>query len=238
MPKVSVSLPATELYDQCNYTLDIPTELGPVFEGAVFLGRGASSAAWRLAGGDVLKITPDPAVRDLTKWQHEKKTPNLVQIKSCGLLKIALSEMAHNEDAWEEWSFSIQPFYHPIAPSVWDKISGIGQDVGQSERKSRPGWCRTKDGLMAHGLLARKHVDALTDKISASGNKHSALGNAFKALSSLSSWLNEYKCLKAGLDIDKQENWGMDENGKVVLVDPVYANDTADSTCHWNAEYY
>ena len=34
-------------------------------------------------------------------------------------------------------------------------------------------------------------------------------------------------------------NWGIDvATGKLVALDPVYGNDHANSTCHWNAEYY
>ncbi len=243
MPQVTVDLPSDTLYDACAYVLDIPAEIHAAFQEATFLGRGASSVAWRLPSGEVFKITPDPIAMDFLAWQHTEQHPHLVHVHRHGEVRVALSGMGHREDAWESWSYAIQPYYAGLTQEQWREVETVGTTVGASGRKSRPGWCRTKDGLMAHGVLAKTHLDAFRTELATSvardgrvaGIRHEAL----QAMTALSTWWAAAKTRHAGLDIDKMDNWGIDvATGKLVALDPVYGNDHANSTCHWNAEYY
>ena len=96
---------------------------------------------------------------------------------------------------------------------------------------------------MAHGVLAKTHLDAFRTELATSlardervaGIRHEAL----QAVAALATWWAAAKTRHAGLDIDKMDNWGIDvATGSLVALDPVFGNDRAESTCHWNAEYY
>ena len=119
MPQVTVDLPSDTLYDACAYVLDIPAEIHAAFQEATFLGRGASSVAWRLPSGEVFKITPDPIAMDFLAWQHTEQHPHLVHVHRHGEVRVALSGMGHREDAWESWSYAIQPYYAGLTPEQW-----------------------------------------------------------------------------------------------------------------------
>jgi hypothetical protein len=243
MPQVTVDLPSDTLYDACAYVLDMPEDIHAAFQGATLLGRGASSVAWRLPNGDVFKITPDPVARDFLAWQQAEQHPHLVRVHRHGAVRVALSGMNHRDDAWEAWSYAIQPYYAGLTREQWGEVETVGSAIGASGCKSRPGWCRTKDGLMAHGVLAKTHLDALQKAF-----EHSLVNNsrgkgirheALQAVAALATWWAAAKTRHAGLDIDKMDNWGIDvATGSLVALDPVYGNDRAESTCHWNAEYY
>ena len=242
-----VELPSDALYDACRYVLDVPETLQKAIQSAHYLGRGASSAAWRLADGNVFKITSDPIARHFLEWQHQHQHRHLATVHRTGDVRIALAEMAQHEDAWETWGYAVQPYYSPLQSTQWNALATIGSKVGASTCKSRPGWCRTKNGLMAHGVVARTHLETYRDALGAAVSQAmekphancTVRTQALAAVAALSTWWGTAKTQHAGLDIDKADNWGIDlRNGEVVLLDPVYGNDVAGSHCHWNAEYY
>jgi hypothetical protein len=232
----TIELPDSALYESATYVVDVsglPEPIRGMLDGATFLGRGASSAAWRLPDDTVLKLTTDKAAWSFNQWQQANEKPHLPKILSSGSVGVTLA--AFQEKAprdWEQWYFVVQPLYEPVDPQVWKSLNDTAQPVGASQCKSRPGWGKTKNGLMAHGQLAQDHLAQL-EKVFA---KEPTLTQAALAVSMLAQWWMHAKG-KAGLDVDKSDNWAKDpKSGDLVLLDPVYGNDKSTSGYHWSVE--
>lgn len=232
----TIDLPDSALYESATYVVDVsglPEAIRSQVETATFLGRGASSAAWRLADDTVFKMTTDQAAWSFNQWQQLNKKPHLPKILASGSVAVTLAAFQEKAPSnWEQWYFVVQPFYDPIDPHVWQSLNDAAQPVGASQCKSRPGWGKTKNGLMAHGQLARDYLVQLETVFS----KAPALHQAALAISMLSQWWMHAKG-KAGLDVDKPDNWAKDsKTGDLVLLDPVYGNDKSTSGYHWSVE--
>lgn len=232
----TMTLPEHALYDSATYVVDIsglPQTLQDLLGEATFLGRGASSAAWRLPDDTVFKLTTDKTAWSFSQWQQVNEKPNLPRILSSGSVGVTLPVFEDKEDSnWEQWFFVVQPFYAPVDPAVWQCLDDTAQSVGASQCRSRPGWGKTKNGLMAHGQLAQDHLVQLEKVFS----QHSGLAQAALAISMLAQWWTHAKG-KAGLDVDKPDNWATDPaTGNLVLLDPVYGNDKSTSGYHWTSE--
>lgn len=226
-------IPDHPLYDGAVYSVDISSlnkDLQKDIGSATFLGRGASSAAWLLPNNTVLKLTTDEAAWSLSKWQQEHASPHLPKVLDAGQLGVTLKAFEHNT-LWEKWYFFVQPFYTPIDPMLWESIENAAAHIGASKCKTRPGWCKTKNGLMAHGQLAQEHLVKLQKAFEQYDTP--SLMQAACAVSMLAQWWSHTRT-KAGLDVDKQDNWAMD-NGALILLDPVYGNDQSQSGYHWIA---
>ncbi len=231
-----MTLPDSPLYDTATYVVDLSglsDQLQEMLPKATFLGRGASSAAWKLDNSTVFKLTTDDAACAFHRWQQVEKKPHLPQILELGSVGVALSIFpAGTEPLWERWHFVVQPFYGPVEPQLWETLSTVAQPVGASQCKSRPGWGKTKNGLMAHGQLAHEHLVQLERVFS----KEPRLAQAAAAVSMLAVWWKQARG-QPGLDVDKRDNWAMDTNtDELVLLDPVYGNDKTTSGVHWGAE--
>lgn len=232
----TITLPDNPLFESATYVVDtsgLPEHLQRMLDGAEFLGRGASSAAWKLPDNTVLKLTTDQAAWSFGTWQQQQDKPNLPRVLDSGTVQVTLPAF-QGEDVgnWERWFFVVQPLYQPIDPQVWATLHDTAQVVGTSQCKSRPGWGKTKNGLMAHGQLAQEHLIQLERVFS----QEPALTQAATAISMLAQWWKHAKG-KAGLDVDKPDNWAMDPtSGELVLLDPVYGNDKSTSGYHWSAE--
>lgn len=232
----TMTLPDSSLYDSATYVVDmseLPSPLQEMLPKATFLGRGASSAAWKLENGTVFKLTTDEAACSFHRWQQMEKKPHLPQILELGSIGVALPVFAAGvSSSWERWYFVVQPFYGPVEPHLWETLSAIAQPVGASQCKSRPGWGKTKNGLMAHGQLAHEHLVQLERVFS----KEPCLAQAAAAVSMLAVWWKQARG-QPGLDVDKSENWAMNNaTDELVLLDPVYGNDKTTSGVHWGTE--
>ena len=232
----TMSIPDNALYDGATYKVDLsslPARMQDYIENSTFLGSGASSAAWLLPNSTVLKLTTDEATWSLSSWQHQHKKPHLPKILELGKIPVTLQAFEHSKPNWESWYFLVQPLYVPVDPGLWNRIETMGSSIGLSHCKTRPGGCKTKNGLMAHGQLATEHLMALSDTFAQS--KHSKIMQAACAVSALAQWWTQTRT-RAGLDVDKPDNWAMTgSTGKLILLDPVYGNDLSQSGYHWTA---
>lgn len=232
----TMSLPNNLLYESATYVVDVsglPDSTQKMLQHATFLGRGASSAAWKLPDDTVFKLTTDQAAWSFSQWQQANNKPHLPSILASGVVPVTLP-MFKNKAAsdWEQWYFVLQPLYQPVDPNLWQSLNAAAQYVGASQCKSRPGWGKTKNGLMAHGQLAQEHLVQLEAVFS----QKPGLAQAALAISMLADWWKHAKG-KAGLDVDKVDNWAIDpKNGDLVLLDPVYGNDKSTSGYHWSAD--
>ena len=232
----TIDLPDSALYESATYVVDVsslPKSIRNMLDGATFLGRGASSAAWRLPNDTVFKLTTDKAAWSFNQWQQANEKPHLPKILASGSVGVTLAAFQHKDASnWEQWHFVVQPLYEPVDPQVWKSLNDTAQPIGASQCKSRPGWGKTKNGLMAHGQLAQDHLAQLEKVFS----KEPGLTQAALAISMLAQWWMHAKG-KAGLDVDKPDNWAKDPNsGDLVLLDPVYGNDKSTSGYHWSVE--
>lgn len=232
----TIDLPDSALYEQATYVVDIsglPKHIQSLLEGATFLGRGASSAVWKLSDDTVFKLTTDQAAWSFNQWQQVNEKPHLPKILASGSVGVTLPAFQGKAASdWEQWYFVVQPFYSPVDAKVWESLNNTAKPVGASQCKSRTGWGKTKSGLMAHGQLAQDHLVQLKKVFS----KEPGLAQAALAISMLAEWWKHAKG-KAGLDVDKSENWAEDpKNGDLVLLDPVYGNDKSLSGYHWSLD--
>lgn len=232
----TIDLPHSALYESATYVVDVsglPDHIQKMLPGATFLGRGASSAAWQLPDDTVLKLTTDQAAWSFNQWQQANEKPHLPKIISSGSVGVTLPAFENKAATdWEQWFFVVQPLYQPVDPNVWQSLNDAAQPVGASQCKSRPGWGKTKNGLMAHGQLAQDHLVQLEKVFS----QKPGLAQAALAISMLAEWWKHAKG-KAGLDVDKPDNWATDpKNGDLVLLDPVYGNDKSTSGYHWSID--
>lgn len=232
----TIDLPESALFESATYVVDVsglPEHIQQMLDGATFLGRGASSAAWQLPDDTVFKLTTDQAAWSFNQWQQVNEKPHLPTILSSGAVGVTLPAFQNKTATdWEQWFFVVQPLYQPVDPNVWRSLNDAAQPVGASQCKSRPGWGKTKNGLMAHGQLAQEHLAQLEKVFS----KEPALAQAALAISMLAEWWKHAKG-KAGLDVDKPDNWATDpKNGDLVLLDPVYGNDKSTSGYHWSLD--
>ena len=232
----NIVLPVNEHYEEARYSIDISTCANTMrtrLLNAKLIGHGASSMVWDIGQGQVVKITTDPEVWKLAKWQHNHKAAHLPRIDELSQLPVILTPLLGKKEApWESWYAIVQKKYQPVPSHVWEQISKAANHIGKSNIKSRPGWARNKEGFPAHGKLACEHLSAL--QLHLSQYTQPSFQHAAVALQLLSQWWKEHKP-HGGLDIDNASNWAWDEGTKeLILLDPVYGNDHTESTYHWS----
>lgn len=179
-----------------------PLWLRVALEQARYLGGGASSYVWDLGNGYVVKLSQDEVVYQV-----------MARLQRCsveGLPKVWY--LGHNEVRLGRQKFTvvIQTKYRRIGRALWREVKAAMHHVD-------PYFSRDSERYNSSGRLACRQLWILRCKV-ARYRAH-PLREMSAALRRVNTWLHDRR--HWSLDIDHSDNWGQDQHGRLVLIDPV-----------------
>ena len=211
----------THVYELKN----LPRHLRTKMANATYLGGGLSSDAWDLGDGTVLKITKDDVVVRFCEALREQPVKGLPHTYAVyrGSAKQLQHGQGHRAERQAVRHIVIQQKYEEFPNELWAQVHASCQHVDLGDSPDR--WARGSDNEAARGEEASDIVKELVRVMSSikQQDPRHPLAHCLVAMQTLHRWLRHHTLgANAGLDIDHQDNWGIDPHGQPVLMDPLF----------------
>lgn len=179
-----------------------PVWLQAALVNARYLGGGASSHVWDLGNGYVVKLSKDEVVCEAMARLLKRPVDGLPKVWYVGHKQVNKGR--------SYYTVVIQTKYQRIGRKVW-------REIKQSMYQADAMFSRDTSSFNSQGRLACRQMWKLRRRVARS-RAHPLRGMA-AALRRVHTWLHASR--HWAMDIDHSDNWGQDQWGRIVLIDPV-----------------